>query len=613
MAEPDFYLPIAFAATQQNQGSSSRSAVAILEQMFSGEVERELLYKARQFLKSSSINLANLGKRIYEKILIGIGCHESGDIALRALFLNHYSDFLSDIGSDREALPRTAESVAMFDELANRGDEFIYPHLLSMIALSKRLSVLGLHAKAIKEAEKVLRKLDFVDKSKFGFIAGFDRFVSIALCNFAQCCFSANQHERGIQSARRAWTILTSLKSEDEDVTRELASACLVFSAGLLEMGQYDEGYPVVKQAYELYYALAAQYRTSFVGEFMDAAHSYAIALKRIGNVSKSARVAAQSIERLQEMAELLPQKYQKGLVTELVAYSAYLGEVGKRDEALVIAVQALKEARKFGRLVGSSDIILEIGVFNNLSCREFDNRDFTAALRHARTSVRLLKHLDREHPQRAYLLGQSLRNCAEAMRITASSKASRTKALNTAKLAVCEILSVNRPNSRAVCDLKCLCLATQAKCFADMGKFEQATLAEWRSLKLRTILYFETPALYEHGRASSLCSLASYLLECGRKNTAILMIEKSILHYEKLALKSGVHIWEPQLRAVQTQSRILAACSRPNDALNCLKQVIRNSRHSLGQLDDTSVSTLSEVVREHDSLAKTLNMPTYA
>ncbi|WP_415111479.1 tetratricopeptide repeat protein [Propioniciclava sp.] len=248
-----------------------------------------------------------------------------------------------------------------------------------------------------------------------------------------------------------------------------------------------------------------------------EAVHNYAISLADVGRRDEALAPAKEALDLRRLLAEANPAAYLPDLAGSLHNYAIRLADVGRRDEALAPAKEALDLRRLLAEANPAAYLPRLAGSLNNyaISLAEVGRRD--EALAPAKEALDLRRLLAEANPA-AYLpdLAMSLNNYAISL--------------------------------------------------AEVGRRDEALAPAKEALDLRRLLAEANPAAYLPDLAMSLNNYAIRLGEVGRRDEA-LAPAKEALDLRRLLAEANPAAYGRQLeKARETLSYILRALGRDDD-----------------------------------------------
>lgn len=528
------WLPGLVMLATHPRGPASTTAIKVLKVLASQAEETETILEIYEHLPRKSSALAQIAAGVCEILLDRLGRNTRSNDGTEAMLWNNLSERCQDDNRPTAAL-RCAETAV---ELCRDASSKIPAHqrikVICLLTLGKRQAEHGMARKALAVVKKAWNLASALSRS--GAIED-QRLEAQAATSCANRLAAVGELESGMKAAMHAIELLATFPDSPE-VRYDRAMAELVMANLLTCCGRHEDSMPHADKAERAFRVLTGDEPDEYFEFAAAAANTYAQNLSHTGRLDLAYDLSLCSVKRMEEWARRQPTRFGHEFTTHLISLADCAGDLGRFDEAVLFAKQAVIEARKLGERLGQRDWYLEGVASSNQFNLLYRLQNFEEAEEAIRRAQRAFRRLPGSHPEARPELARSLRNQAEVLRMSASPAKTR-RAVRLAGKAV-QIMELKpAPKTESHRQLTSQCHTTLAVCLEEAGRLNEAISEERVSLTLRRKLFSSSKLVYRTDLAYSLFMLAGRLLKAGVPDEALCLAAESVGHYE-LALPTA-------------------------------------------------------------------------
>ena len=383
-----------------------------------------------------------------------------------------------------------------------------------------------------------------------------------------------------------------------------LAITQLTLAKQLTRLEQHEAALPLSESAERFLRVLAAREPDQYLDLACAASVTYAQNLLQTGKPERAQILLRSAAVRLGGMTRRQPKRFGADFTGSLIALSHASGKLGRFQEALATAQQAVQLARATGVQLGQRDWYLEGKASENFAYILYRLDDLHGAEKQARAAVRAFGRLQSTLLEGRFLRARALRVLAEIQGVGGRPN-KRTQAMRTARRAL-RGLARSYPEFQNVARVeKAYCQSTLATCLENTGRLVEAVAQERASLNLRRKLFAGANGLDRAHLACSLHALARRLWKLNHLTPAKLAADEAIAHYEAvlaLAPESITHLLAEPWR---TRAEIFAASHQFRKAFEDLSRAIQLVKPYYLQAPDLWRSNLLPICDRYAEIAE--------
>ena len=294
--------------------------------------------------------------------------------------------------------------------------------------------------------------------------------------------------------------------------------------------------------------------------------------LGEVGRRDEALAVAQEAVTIRRQLAEANPAAYLPDLAMSLNNLASRLGEVGRRDEALAVAQEAVTIRRQLAEANPAAylrDLAMSL---NNLASRlgEVGRRD--EALAAATEAANQYRQLAEANPA-AYLrdLAMSLNNLASRLGEVGRSD----EALAAATEAANQYRQLAEANPAAYLRDLAMSLNNLASRLGEVGRSDEALAAATEAANQYRQLAEANPAAYLPDLATSLNNLAIRLGEVGRSDEALAAATEAANQYRQLAEANPAAYLPDLATSLNNLASRLGEVGRSDEALAVAQEAV--------------------------------------
>ena len=305
-------------------------------------------------------------------------------------------------------------------------------------------------------------------------------------------------------------------------------------------------------------------------------ANNFALRLSDIGRRDEALEAAEEAVKLYRELVKLQREAFLPDLAISLNNVANMLSEVGRRDEALEAAEEAVKLGRELVTLQREAFLPGLAASLNNVAnmLSEVGRRD--EALEAAEEAVKLGRELVKLQRE-AFLpdLAMSLNNVANGL----SAVGRRDEALEAAEEAVKLYRELVKLQREAFLPDLAMSLNNVANRLSDVGRRDEALEAAEEAVKLRRELVTLQREAFLPDLAASLNNVATMLSAVGRRDEALEAAEEAVKLYRELVTLQREAFLPNLATSLNNVATILGDVGRRDEALEAAEEAVKHYR----------------------------------
>lgn len=492
------------------------------------------LFEIYEHLPRKSSLVAKVAAQTTERLLNSLRRAGVLDVNTEAMFWNNRSEYCQDANLPDAALRCAKKAVGLCRGFSGKDPVQLRIRIICLLTFAKRRAERNQVRAALRIATLAWRLSKRLARS--GQPEDL-RLMAQALANRANRLGAVGRINAAIKAAKQAQTIHSDLP-DSPDSSYDVAISELSLANQLINLGRFEDALPRADNADRLFRVLAGWNPDEYLEYSVAAANAYSIVLSHIGQLSVAYDLSCQAKERMAVLARRHPARFSREFSVQLINTADCAGDLGKFDEALDHARQAVTEARRAGRHLKRRDWYLEGVAGTNLFNLLYRLQKFDEAKSAITTAARALMKLPANHPQVRPELARALRGLAEIYRMR-DRPGDPQRAVRLAGKALGVLCSKPRVRSEAVSQIEFHCRTTLALCLENAGRLRDAIEAEKPSLALRRKFFDRSTKVYRTDLAFGLFVQARRLSEIGEQDEALALAKEAVEHY-RIALPTS-------------------------------------------------------------------------
>ncbi len=325
--------------------------------------------------------------------------HRGGqDLEPLARSLNSLSIRLSAQGCSEDALTATAESVAIYRDLAASLPDTHSPSLAAVLNnQANRLSELGRHDEALVASEEAVVTYQYLVAIDHGRYASG---LASALNTKANQLSDVGRPEDALVTSEVAVTTYRALAAtHPEFYAADLAMALNNHTNRLSALGRLKDALTTIDQTVKAYYNLASVRPDAYTADLAMALNNQAQVFSALGYPGDALMAIQESVETYRALADSRPAIWTPDLAMSLTNLSVILHELNRSADALDASHEATALYRKLARERPSAHAPRLAGALFNMSDQLEANGRTDEALAATDEAVNIQRQLAADHP----------------------------------------------------------------------------------------------------------------------------------------------------------------------------------------------------------------------
>jgi tetratricopeptide (TPR) repeat protein len=519
-------------------------------------------------LPGKSSSLANTAATLTARLLDLFPEHLRGADLEAAKLWNNLSERCQDANRPEDALRCAQKAVAVSRAVPGKSPATQHVRVVTLLTLAKRQAERGEADLALEAANSAFELASDLARSGTRPDLLLQAQAGILLANRYS---AVGDSEHAVTATSRACDLFAQCEG-DENMRYDLGLLAHSLASDLTRQGRHEAALPLSECAERLFRILAGANPDEYEEYLAAAAYNYAINLTQIGDLRRAYDLSHTAVERMKPLVDRQLLRFGAEYTAYLLGHSDAAAELGKFDEALDFARQAILAARRLGRRQGLRDWYLEGQSYVNQFKLLYRLQRFPEAATAIRVALRAFNRVSDKHPGATMERARSLRNLAEVQRVTAR-PGKAGMAVRTARQALARLTNGAASATEAMRLLESQCRTTLANCLEEAGDLDGAIQEDEASLKTRRELFAGSSSVHRPDLAYCLMQTARRCLKAERLAQAAPLAAECVRHYEAIGLDGD----EQTAAFFADALRVLADTQAANgDMAGAVKQLVR-------------------------------------